>query len=88
MADTTRKSDKEEYVHSSDMPLEEGNKEVKGRKELNILTPNKLLTRLPILLAQIEKLETINTNLKTKSGKFYVFCISTIKSQKNFIIIY
>ena len=35
------------------MPLLEGFKEVKERKGLKMLTPNKLLTRLPILLAQI-----------------------------------
>ena len=44
------------------MPPQEGDEEkVKEGKELKILTPNKLLTRLPILLAQI-KLETIHTN--------------------------
>ena len=43
------KSDKEE----SDMSPLEGDEEVKEGKGLKILTPNKLLTRLPILLAQI-----------------------------------
>ena len=39
----------------SDMPSLEGNKEeVKEGKGLKALTPNKLLTRLPILLAQIK----------------------------------
>ena len=39
----------------SDMPSLEGNKEeVKEVKGLKALTPNKLLTRLPILLAQIK----------------------------------
>ena len=37
------------------MPLPEGDEEeVKEGKGLKILTPNKLLTRLPILLAQIK----------------------------------
>ena len=35
-------------------PLEEDQEEVKEGKGLKILTPNKLLTRLPILLAQIK----------------------------------
>ena len=35
-------------------PLESDGEEVKEIKRLKILTPNKLLTRLPILLAQIE----------------------------------
>ena len=34
--------------------LEGDEEEVKERKEINILTPNKLLTRLPILLTQIK----------------------------------
>ena len=34
--------------------LEGGEKEVKEEKGLKILTPNKLLTKLPILLAQIK----------------------------------
>ena len=47
--DTTRKSVKDE---STDAPPIEGNEEIKEGKGLKILTPNKLLTRLPILLAQ------------------------------------
>ena len=53
MKNTTRKSDKEESVDLSDMPPQ-GYEEVKEGKGLKILTPNKLLTRLPILLAQIK----------------------------------
>ena len=49
-ADTRRKIVKEE----SDMPLLESNEKVRERKVVKILTPNKLLTRLPILLAQIK----------------------------------
>ena len=36
------------------MPPLEGDEEVKEGKGLKILTPNKLLTRLPVLLAQIK----------------------------------
>ena len=55
LADTTsRKSDKGESVHLSDMPPLEGDEEVKEGKGLIILTPNKLLSRLPISLAQIK----------------------------------
>ena len=35
-------------------PLEGDEKEVKERKGLKVLPPNKLLTRVPILLAQIK----------------------------------
>ena len=37
-----------------DMPPLEGDEELKEGKVLKILTPNKLLTGLPILLAQIK----------------------------------
>ena len=54
-ADMTRKSDKKESVDLSDMPPLQGDEEeVKEGKGLKILTPNKLLTRLPILLVQIK----------------------------------
>ena len=52
---TSRKSDKEESIDLSDMPPLKGDKEeVKEGKGLKFLTPNKLLTRLLILLAQIK----------------------------------
>ena len=47
--------DRKESVDLSDMlPLESDEEEVKERKGLKNLTPNKLLTILPILLAQIK----------------------------------
>ena len=61
LADTTRKNDKEESVDLSDMPLLEGDEKVKERIGIKVLSPNKLLTRLPILLAQ-KKLEIIHTD--------------------------
>ena len=46
--------DKEESADLNDMPPLEGDEEeVKKRKGLKSLTPNKLLTRLTILLAKI-----------------------------------
>ena len=44
-------------------PLEGDGKEVKEQIGLKVLTPNKLLTRFPVLLAQIEA-ETNSYNLK------------------------
>ena len=45
----------EEYTDLSDMPLVESDEEeVKGGTVLKSLTPNKLLTRLPISIAQIK----------------------------------
>ena len=55
---------KKEYVDLSDMPPLEGDEEVKEGKLLKILTPKKLLTRFPILLA---KTKTRNNSLKLKS---------------------
>ena len=49
---TSRKSYKEESLDSSGMPALEDDEEVKEGKGLKFFTPNKLLTRLPILLAQ------------------------------------
>ena len=46
------------------MPPLEGDEEVKGRKQLKILTRNNLLTRLSILLAQIN---TGNNSNKLKN---------------------
>ena len=46
MKNCLRKSDKEKSVDLSDIPPQEGDGEVKKRKELKVLTPNKLLTRL------------------------------------------
>ena len=65
MSNTTRKSDKEESVGLSAIPTLEGGEEVKERKGLKILTPNKLLTRLSILLAQI-KTENNSNQLKNE----------------------
>ena len=48
-------SDKEQSEDLSPMPSLKGDvEEVKEEKGLKILNPNKLLTRLPILLAQIK----------------------------------
>ena len=58
-------SDKEESVAFSDMPPLGGDEEeVKEGKGLKILTPNRLLTRLPILLAQIK---AVNNPCKLKN---------------------
>ena len=46
MKNCLRKSDKEKSVDLSEIPPQEGDGEVKERKELKVLTPNKLLTRL------------------------------------------
>ena len=54
MSDTTINSDNKESVDLPDMPSLEDNEKVKEGKGLKILTPNKLLTTLSILLAQIK----------------------------------
>ena len=47
-------TDKEESIDLIDMPPLEVDERVKERRGLKILSPNKLLTRLSILLAQIK----------------------------------
>ena len=59
-------SDKEESVDLSDMPPIERDEEVKEVRGLKFVSPNKLLTRLPILLAQI-KAENNSNKLKSKT---------------------
>ena len=58
LSDATRESDKEESSDTTKTPsmppLEDDKEEVKERIGLKILTQNKLLTRLSILLAQIK----------------------------------
>ena len=61
-------------------------KSVKEGKGLKILTPNKLLNRLSISLAQIKAANNSN-KLKKKSDKYYFFYISIIKSLKKFTAI-
>ena len=44
----------QEIADLSSMPPVEGDYEIKEVKWIKILTPNKLLTRLPVLFAQIK----------------------------------
>ena len=80
MANTTKSG--EESTDLSPMTALEGDKEkVKEGKGLKILSPNKLLTTLPILLAQL-KAGNISHKKKTKSDRNCIFCINAIKSLK------
>ena len=67
-----------------DMLLLEDDEEVKEGKGLKVLTPKKLLTRIPILLAQIKAVNNSYKFKKMKSDKYYIFCISAIKPLKKF----
>ena len=59
------------------MPLLEGDEEeVKEGKWLKILTPNKLLTRLPIILAQIKSCKQFK-QIKKWNQKNTAFFVST-----------
>ena len=55
----------DEFIHIQDIPPLEGNEKVKEGRGLKILTPNKLLTRFQILLAQIKAVSN-SYKLKTK----------------------
>ena len=50
------------------MPLLDGDEKVKNRKRLKTSTPNRLLTRLPVLLAQIKAGNNLH-KLKKKNKK-------------------
>ena len=63
------------------LKLKADEEEVKEETGLKIVTPNKLLTRLPILFAQI-KAGNNSAKSKNKSDKYCIFCISTRKSLK------
>ena len=68
--------DKEESVDLSDIPPLEGDEEeIKEGKELKILSPNKLVMRLPILLAQI-KTGNNSKKLKKRNWKDTVTFVS------------
>ena len=55
MSSPSTDDDSNEFIDIPDMsPLESDEEDVKEGKGLKILTPNKLLDRLPILLAQIK----------------------------------
>ena len=64
----------------------EGDEEVKEEKGLKILSPKKLLTRLPILLAQITA-GNISYKLKNEIIQILYLCISIIKLLKKFTTI-
>ena len=55
--------------------------EIKEGKRLKTLTPNKSLSRLPTLLAQI-KVETNSNKLENKIRQILYLCINTVKSPK------
>ena len=65
------------------MPPLEGDERVKEGKELKIITPNKLLTRLPILLALI-KAGNNSYKFKNEVRQMLYLCIRIIKSPEKF----
>ena len=54
------------------------------RQGLKILTPNQMLSRLPISLAQL-KAENILKNVKTKLGNYCILCTDQKNLQSNSI---
>ena len=71
------------------MPELESEESAKQRRNqqgegLKILTPNQMLSRLPISLAQL-KAGNNSENLKTKLGNYYILCTDQKKLQQIFI---
>ena len=76
--------DFDEFIDIPDMPPLEGDEEeVKEGKRLKILTPDKLLTRLPILLAQI-KAGNNSCNLKNEIRQILHLLYQHNKITKNY----
>ena len=73
--------DKLELFYQDTLEIKPNNEyQIRDFERLKLLTPNKLLTRLPILLPQIKPRNNSNKLTKTNT----MFCISTIKSPKKF----
>ena len=72
--DTTGMSDLETEESASERRNQQG-------KCLKILTPNQMLSRLPISLAQLKQ-EIILKNLKTKLGSYCILCTDQKTYQK------
>ena len=82
LTDKKESTDKEESVDLSDMALLEADEEAKEGKGIQILTPSKLLTRLPISLEQI-KAENDSHKLKNEIRKLVHLLYQHNKITKN-----
>ena len=70
-------NDTDKFTDLPPFPSLESDEEAKEESEINILTENKLLTRLPILLAQIKAGNTSH-KLKNEIGQtLYLFYLHT-----------
>ena len=79
-------TDTEKSVDLSYMPSLEGNEQVKEGKGLKRLTPNKLLTRLSILLAQIKAVNN-SKKLKNEIRQILYFLYRHTKITKKYFIV-
>ena len=85
MAEIPNFKDKEldEQPNIKDIPQLESEKsaaqEKQSAKGLKILTPDQMLSRLPITLAQLKQ-EIIQKNLKMKSGNYFI--LRTVKKSQ------
>ena len=79
MPEKNELTDKDEFVYLCDMSPLESDK-VKEGKRLKILTPNKLLTRLPILLAQNKNRKQFKLIKKWNQTKN----VSFVSTQQNY----
>ena len=84
-------SDENDEIDTTDIPDLESEESTVQRKNqqgqgLKTVTPNQMLSRLPISLAQLKE-EIILRNLKTKLGYFCILCTDRKSLQKMSIII-
>ena len=87
-----KESDENDEIDTTDIPDLESEESTVQRKNqqgqgLKTPTPNQMLSRLPISLAQLKE-EIILRNLKTKLGYFCILCTDRKSLQKMSIIIW
>ena len=83
--ETDKESYENEETDTTDLPDLESEESIEGQG-LKILTPNQMLSRLPISLAQLIAGNN-SEKLKTKLGNYYILCTDQNNLQKMSIII-
>ena len=80
----SKKNEKPDKILKNVEEILRFNKQDRSGKGLKILTPNQMLSRLPISLAQL-KAGNILKNLKTKLDNYCILCTDQKNLQSNYI---
>ena len=84
MSEEEKKIEKPNEIVNIDEEILKFNKQIQSGGGLKILTPNQMLSRLPISLAQL-KAGNILKNLKTKLDNYCILCTDQKNLQNNYI---